>query len=126
MDSFSLHDIAIDSKGLVYVTDTDNHRIQMFTPDGKFVGQFIGKGSGLGQFEFPYGITIDTGGTGLVYVSEGFNNCVSVFTSDGVFVSSFGKSGSNIGQFNSPIGLTFDKKGFLYVCDYSNDQIVIY
>ena len=122
----SPHDIAIDSKGLVYVTDTDNHRIQMFTPDGKFVGQFIGKGSGLGQFESPYGITIDTGGTGLVYVSEGFNNCVSVFTSDGVFVSSFGKSGSNIGQFNSPIGLTFDKKGFLYVCDYSNDQIVVY
>ena len=61
-----------------------------------------------------------------MYVSEGFNNCVSIFTSDGVFVSSFGKSGSNIGQFNSPIGLTFDKKGFLYVCDYSNDQIVIY
>ena len=43
-----------------------------------------------------------------------------------MFVSSFGKSGSNIGQFNNPIGLTFDKKGFLYVYDYSNAQIVLY
>ena len=54
------------------------------------------------------------------------NHRVSVFTSDGVFVSSFGREGSNIDQFNSPLGLRFDKKGFLYVCDYCNNRLVIY
>ena len=120
------HDIAIDSQGLVYVADTFNHRIQKFTSNGKFVAQFGSYGSGPGQLKGPRGIIIDTAGTGLVYVSEQSNDRVSVFTSDGVFVSSFGRRGSNIDQFNDPLGLRFDKKGFLYVCDFSNHRLVIY
>ena len=117
------HDVAIDSQGLVYVADTGNHRIQKFSPDGKFVGQFGTKGSGPGQLNSPYGITIDTAATGLVYVSEVGNKCISVFTSDGVFVSKFGTIASN---FNDFIALTFDKDGFLYVCDSRNGQLVVY
>ena len=119
-------DIAIDSQGLVYVADSYNHRIQKFTPNGKFVAQFGSCGSGPGQLDLPRGVTIDTAGTGLVYVSEQRNYRVSVFTSDGVFVSSFGREGSNNDQFNAPFGLRFDKNGFLYVCDFSNHQLVIY
>ena len=119
-------DIATDSKGLVYVTDTGNHRIQKFTRDGMFLARFSSYGSGPGEVTSPYGISIDTAGTGLVYVSEEGNNRISVFTSDGVFVSSFGKKGSNIDQFSIPRGLTFDKEGFLYICDCSNNRVVIY
>ena len=119
-------DIAIDSQGLVYVADWGNHRIQKFTPNGKFVAQFSNKGSGPVQLKGPCGITIDTAATGLVYVSDSGFHRVSVFTSDGVFVSSFGRLGSNIDQFNFPLGLRFDKKGFLYVCDFSNHRLVIY
>ena len=119
-------DIAIDSQGLVYVTDYGNDRIQKFTPNGKFAAQFGSEGSGPGQIKCPRGITIDTAATGLVYVSEYGNDRVSVFTSDSVFVNSFGRLGSNSDQFNSPKGLRFDKKGFLYVCDYHNDRLVIY
>ena len=120
------HGIAIDSQGLVYVADTCNHRIQKFTADKKFVAQFGRKGSSLKQLNRPRGITIDTAGTGLVYVSEAGNNRVSVFTSDGVFVSIIGREGSRRNQFDIPLGLRFDKKGFLYVCDYNNDRLVIY
>ena len=119
-------DIAIDSQGLVYVADSDNHRIQKFSPDGKFVGQFGTERSSPGQLYRPHGITIDTAATGLVYVSEDDNHCISVFTSDGVFVSSFGSKGSNIDQFNGPRELTFNKDGFLYVCDYGNNRLVVY
>ena len=118
--------IAIDSQGLVYVTDSGNHRIQKFTPNGKFVAQFGSYGSGPGQFERPLCITIDTAGTGLVYVSEEGNHRVSVFTSDGVFLNSFGWGGNYVDEFCCPLGLRFDKKGFLYVCDCGNDQLVIY
>ena len=122
------HGIAIDSQGLVYVTDWSNHRIQKFTPNGKFVAQFGSKGSGPGQLNSPGGIIIDTAGagTGLVYVSEAGNHRVLVFTSDGMFVSSFGREGSNIYQFKLLVGLRFDLNGFLYVCDSSNNQLVIY
>ena len=119
-------DIAIDSQGLVYVADWGNHRIQKFTPNGKFVVHFGSKGSGPGQLNCPLGITIDTAGTGLVYVSEFHNHRVSVFTSDGVFVSSFGIEGNYIDEVWFPTGLIFDKNGFLYVCDFGNNQLVIY
>ena len=119
-------DIAVDSQGLVYVADTSNHRIQKFSPDGKFVGQFGIKGSSPGQIIQPVGITIDTAATGLVYVSELGNHCISVFTSDDVFVSRFGSKGSNIDQFICPSGLAFNRDGFLYVCDFNNDRLVVY
>ncbi|XP_011402751.1 PREDICTED: E3 ubiquitin-protein ligase TRIM71-like [Amphimedon queenslandica] len=105
-------DIAIDSQGLVYVTDRENHRIQKFSPDGTFVAQFGTEGSGPGQF---YGITIDTASTDSLF-----------FTSDGVFVKKFGSEGNNIDQFNDPCSLAFDKDGFLYVCDFSNNRLVVY
>ena len=117
-------DIAIDSQGLVYVAEYGNHRIQKFTPNGKFVAQFGSYGSGPEQLNYPCSITIDTAGTGLVYISEDDNYCVSVFTSDGVFVSSF-RNNENVDNLN-PVGLAFDKEGFLYVCDYKNNQVVIY
>uniref|UniRef100_A0A1X7UGU0 RING-type domain-containing protein n=1 Tax=Amphimedon queenslandica TaxID=400682 RepID=A0A1X7UGU0_AMPQE len=111
---------------LVYVVDTGNNRIQKFSPDGKFVGQFGTEGSGPGQLNGPYSITIDTEATGLVYVSEYGNDRISVLTS-GCEFSSFGSKGSNIDQFNGrPIGLAFDKDGFLYVCDWKNNRLVVY
>uniref|UniRef100_A0A1X7TVC5 B-box C-terminal domain-containing protein n=1 Tax=Amphimedon queenslandica TaxID=400682 RepID=A0A1X7TVC5_AMPQE len=120
------NDIAIDSQGLVYVTDSHNHRIQKFSPDGKFMGQFGTEGFGPGQLNMPVGITMDTAATGLVYVSEWVNHRISVFTSDGVFVSKFGSKGSNIDQFNNPYGSTFDKNGHFYVCDWTNNRLVVY
>uniref|UniRef100_A0A1X7SZD6 SMP-30/Gluconolactonase/LRE-like region domain-containing protein n=1 Tax=Amphimedon queenslandica TaxID=400682 RepID=A0A1X7SZD6_AMPQE len=112
-------DIAIDSQGLVYVADEFNDRIQKFSPDGKFVGQFGSYGYNPGQLNRPIGITIDTGATGLVYVSEGGTGCIAVFTSDGGFVRRFDKG-------MSPGTLTFNKDGFLYVCDYGNNKMAIY
>jgi len=46
------HCLAMDSKGRLYVGDRDNNRIQVFTQDGKFLGQFT-------QFGRPSGIVID-------------------------------------------------------------------
>ena len=112
-------DIAIDSQGLVYVADYDSHRIQKFTPDGKFLAQFSSKGTGSEQIEYPScGITIDEA-TGLVYVCEKGSNRVSVFTSDGRFINSFG-------QFYYPLGITFNKGGYLYICDYGNNEIKLF
>ncbi|XP_011405168.1 PREDICTED: E3 ubiquitin-protein ligase TRIM71-like [Amphimedon queenslandica] len=97
------NDIAIDCHGLVYITDSDNHCIQKFSPNGKFVGWFGIKGSGPGELNRP-----------------------NVFTSDGVFVSSFGGKGSDIDHFQEPLGLTFDRNGYFYVCDHLNRQLFVY
>ena len=50
------HDVAFDSTGNLYVTDPNNHRIQVFNPEGQFLQQF-GKRS---ELNFPAGISILT------------------------------------------------------------------
>ena len=39
------HNLVVDAEGLVYVTDRDNQRIQVFDPDGAFLAQWQGVGS---------------------------------------------------------------------------------
>ena len=55
------HCLAMDSKGNLYVGDRDNNRIQVFTQDGKFLGQFT-------QFGRPSGIVIDR--NDIMYVTD--------------------------------------------------------
>ena len=38
------HSIAFDDAGLLYVADRSNKRIQIFSPDGDFIGQWTGMG----------------------------------------------------------------------------------
>ncbi|XP_019853515.1 PREDICTED: tripartite motif-containing protein 2-like [Amphimedon queenslandica] len=93
----------ISCQGLVYIADNANHSIQKFSAEGKFVSQFGTCGFGPGQLNSPY-----------------------VFTSDGVFVNRFGRPGGSIGQFKGLYGLALDKNGFLYVCDWKNNRLVVY
>ena len=80
--------IACDSAGEVYVADTNNHRIQVFTAEGKFVGIFGVCGQELSS---PYGIAIDS--SNMVYVSESKNSCITVFTTEGQYRRAFGRRG---------------------------------
>ena len=112
-------DIAIDSKGNVYVADLYNHRIQVFT-NGVYLKEF-GKQSGL---EEPVSITIDS--HDVVYVGDGRNNRLSIFHTDGEFIKSIGKEENGPLQFDGPHGLAVDKEGTLYVCDTFNHRIQIF
>ena len=39
------NDVAFDSRGIVYVTDYNNHRVQSFSADGQFISSFGNKGT---------------------------------------------------------------------------------
>ena len=115
--------IAIDNQGLVYVSDSLNHRIQVFTSEGKYISQFGTCGSGPGQLQSPTGLVINNN---LLYVVERDNSRVSIFTTDGQFVSSFGERGNKKDPFSNPYGITLDNEGYLYICDLSNNRLVMY
>ena len=126
--------IACDSTGNMYVVDTYNHRIQVFTAYGKFLRMFgkpdtyenrfqfftadFGTTSSCGKLKDPFDIAIDS--SDIVYVSEFHNHRVSVFTSKGQFMSSF-----RVG-FEWPYGLAVDDSGVVYVCDGINDRIQVF
>jgi len=59
------------------VTDYGNRRVQIFTPDGSYLGEFGSQGTGSGQFSGPFGITIDAAGN--VFVSDPGTNRIEMF-----------------------------------------------
>src|SRR5437762_493672 len=59
------HSIAYDDEGKIYVADRSNKRIQIFTPDGEFLGQWTGMGG-------PNDIT--RGKDGNFYIAEQEDN----------------------------------------------------
>ena len=103
------NDISQDRAGNLYVTDTNNNRVQVFDCKGQFLSTFSKKGAASEGLNCPYGICV--GSDQLVYVCDRGNNCVSVFKTSGEFVTSFG-------QFSAPAGIVIDDDGFVYVSDH--------
>ncbi|MDI6732261.1 MAG: 6-bladed beta-propeller, partial [Candidatus Margulisbacteria bacterium] len=66
---------AVDDR-FVYVSDTGNNRVQIFTKKGQFVLAFGKKGSGKGEFNGPVGICL--GKKGQIYIADMANHRVQV------------------------------------------------
>jgi DNA-binding beta-propeller fold protein YncE len=70
--------ITFGPDGLLYVTDSGNHRVQVFDKNGTFITKWGSKGDGDGQFSKPESIDVDPFGN--VYVADTTNNNVQLFT----------------------------------------------
>ncbi len=119
---FSPNGIACDSTGKVYVADSGNNRIRVFTPEGRGYSMFASCGTSRDSrstLKFPVGIAVNS--HNQVYVCEHGNHYITVFNTEGHFLTSFG---GNIGI--CPRGLAVDESGVVYVCDYSNSTIHLF
>ena len=84
---FGPRDIAFDAQGNLWVTDTGDSRIQVYTKQGQFVKTVGTKGSGPGQFSEPVGI--DIGSDGSVYVADMYNGRVEILDASGAYKGEF-------------------------------------
>ncbi|NDB92760.1 MAG: hypothetical protein EB167_08735, partial [Nitrososphaeria archaeon] len=117
--------VVINSTGFVYVADTGNDRVQIFTSGGgAYSSQFGTQGTGNGQFDGPTGIAVNS--TGYVYVADTGNDRVVILNKSGTFISSFGSSGSSNGLFDGPTGISVNSTGYVYVADTGNDRVQIF
>ena len=105
--------ITCDTAGNVYVADSGNSRIQVFTAEGKLIRMFGRYGTRRGELSIPTGIALDPSSK-HVFISERSNRRVSVFTCEGQFVTLFGE---DVPMFH-PRGLAVDTCGVVYVCEY--------
>ena len=67
----------IDTNNLVYVSEWFNHRVSVFTSEGRFVVSFGREGQGPGEFNYLCGLAVDD--SGVVYVCDTDNNRVVLF-----------------------------------------------
>jgi RHS repeat-associated protein len=133
--------LAVDASGDVWVSDTENSRLEEFNNKGEFVRTTGSSGEGAGQFKTTYGVTVDSSGN--VWATDEGNNRVEEFTSTGTFVKMFGwgvadgvakfetctaschagLQGSGNGEFNVPEGIVADSKGNIFVADRGNHRV---
>jgi uncharacterized protein (TIGR03663 family) len=139
--------VAVDASGNLYVADSDNHRVQVFSPQGQVLRQWgsycdlykegrpgcadpDGSGplaEGDGQFSQPWGIAVDS--AGFVYVADTWNHRIQKFTGEGQFVTKWGtfvSTGGELtdpGTFWGPRAIVLDEEGNLYVVDTGNKRI---
>jgi DNA-binding beta-propeller fold protein YncE len=109
--------------GNLYVADSCNHRIQVFTTDGVFVRAFGTPGNKLGELAYPYDVACSRGKTPYLYVVELENCRVQKFTLQGEAVAIWGGPGRAPGQLCSPWALAVDSRGCVHVVDSLNDRI---
>ncbi len=114
--------VAVSEDGSVFISDSSNHRIQVFSSKGEFLYTFGSFGDGDGEFIYPLAIALDPQ-DGNLWISDWQSHKVKVFTRDGKFIKSFGKHGEKPGEFNAPAGIVFDEEGCLLVGEMGNSRI---
>lgn len=107
--------LALDSGGRLYVTDTFNCRIQVFDPEGKFVRAIGTQGAQPGNFVRPKGIAIDSEDH-LYVVDAGFSN-FQILTPEGKPLLFVGAMGDRPGEFLLPAGMAIDRNDRIYVTE---------
>ena len=101
------HGIAIDASGLLWVTDRENQRIQIFDTDGRFVREI--KYAGL-----PCSLDI---GRQYIYMVNGFAGQILQMDLTGKVLAATGKAGTGPGEFGEAHVIAVSPKGDIWVAD---------
>ena len=107
----------------MYVVDTWNQRIEVFSPSGTFLRQWGGGaiGTKIGQYYGPRGIAVSA--NGRVYIADTGNKRIQVYTTHGRYLTSWGTAGTALGQFQEPSSVAVAKDGTVYVSDFWNQRM---
>jgi len=117
--------MAVDAAGRIYVPDTGNNRIQIFSPNGTYFATFGSTGNGNYEFECPTGVAISPV-NGDIYVTDHCNHRIQVFSSSRVYKATLGvldETGTDNQHFNLPWGVGLDTSGNIYVADSENRRV---
>jgi len=78
--------VAADRYGNVYVADSNNHRIQKFSADGKLSELWGSRGAQDSQFSSPMRIAVDP--AGFLYITDRDNNRIVKYDTRGATLRS--------------------------------------
>jgi sugar lactone lactonase YvrE len=111
----------VDKQDQVYVTDIDQHDIQVFTADGKFIRRIrVDVGEGMAPLR-PNGIHV-LDDSRIVLTDTG-NHRFLIIDTNGKILRSVGEQGDGEGQFRFPDELTVTPEGVICIVDVINCRI---
>ncbi|NIM04420.1 MAG: 6-bladed beta-propeller [Armatimonadetes bacterium] len=118
-------DVAVDPQGNIYVSDTWNHRVQSFSPEGRLLKQW-GKKANVwdpkdDELFYPKGITIDSDMN--IYVVDTPDHRIVKYLSQGGKAQVLGEEGKTSGRFHSPLDVAAGPSENLYVSDTGNNRV---
>jgi RHS repeat-associated protein len=111
-------DVAIGRFGQVWVLDRENDRVEEFTAEGEYLGQFGSEGSGPGRLDEPAALAVDANGD--VWVADTGNRRVEEFSEQGEYMRTAGA-----GEVGYAEGIAIDGKN-VWVSETYNGQIAVF
>ena len=102
------HSVVVDRKGLVYVADRQNRRVQIFDGDGTYIKEW--KFAGL-----PCGLYF--GPNEQLYLVTGFAGQILKLDADGKATAATGQPGKGLGEFGEAHYMAIGPKGEIWVAD---------
>lgn len=114
--------VALDPQGRVFVADSGNNQIQVFSREGKWLRRLGRFGRGSGQFDFPFGLTVRNG---KLYVSDRENSRIQIFGLDGTPTGVIPDPKKHGDLRFIPLGLFTGADGRLYVST-KGSQILVF
>jgi len=104
---FQPTNLAMDTQGRLYVSDTAGFRVQQYAPDGKHLKQFGMHGDSPGQFALNKGVAVDR--EGRVYVVDAKMEVCQIFDPDGRLLMWFGDAkSSDVAYLTLPASVKID------------------
>ena len=114
--------LAVGPDDRIYVADSCNHRVQIFSADGHFLKTCGKPGRGLGELSYPYDVKVDA--AGHLFVCEFGNSRIQVFDANQQALEILGGPGNLPGQLNNPWAIALDSGGNVFVADAGNHRVV--
>ena len=109
-------------QGMIFVADTQNQRIQVFSKIGDW--QYLIRSSSQQEYlKAPCNVAVSK--QGVVYVIDSGTSRVAVFDTSGHFIKAFGSPGKAKGEFANPYGIAVSSKDEIYIADTDNARIQV-
>jgi len=105
-------DVVIAPNGSIFIADGEslNARVVKYSPEGKFVTSWGGRGTDPGKFNEPHSLAMDS--KGRIYVADRSNHRIQIFEQDGKYLDQWKHFGS------TPHGLFITRDDMLYVVNH--------
>ena len=113
--------IAVSEDNRIFVSDSGNGRVQIFSDKGEFL-QILDTNGNL--LNLPRGIAFDE--LGNLYIVDIFSHSISVYDNRLNYLFSFGERGTKEGQVNFPNNVFIDGEFHIYITDRENNRVVVY